>query len=127
MAEVARRKGRLLQSLEHLKSAIEVIEDVRSRIPTPELRAGFVRESSRVYEDAIEILWRLHAREPTKSYDREALTYAEKGRSRAFLDLLAESRTQIMRGLTSDQARQQSTLNMELSRAALLEKDGDKS
>jgi CHAT domain-containing protein len=128
IAEIALRRRRYGESLDHLKAAVEVIETARLRVPTPDLRAGFVRENSQVYEDVIHVLSVLHDQNPSKGHDQEALTYAERARARTFLDLLAESKAQITKGLTQEQARQKRLLEAELSRAmrALIENETKK-
>ena len=54
LAELARRRKDLYQEFQHLTPAIRMIEADRMRIPTPELRTGFTRQVSGVYEAAIE-------------------------------------------------------------------------
>jgi CHAT domain-containing protein/lipopolysaccharide biosynthesis regulator YciM len=127
LADLAMRSGNFHQALEHLESAAENVESLRSRIPTADLKADFGRENSRLYEDLLYVLAQLDRREPGKGWDRQAFDYAERGRARAFLDLLAESRAQITKGLPAEQWRQRNELEAALSRAmaALIERESD--
>jgi CHAT domain-containing protein len=118
LGETCAAKGDDLESLRHLQLAIEAIESLRGRIPTPELKADFVQQNWKAYEDAIYVLSRLHHRDPDKGFDRQAFYYAEKGRARSFLDLLAESRARITKGLTAAQQQQEASLFAELSKAS---------
>jgi tetratricopeptide (TPR) repeat protein len=125
MAELAKHAGDYRRALEHLQSAAENVESLRAHIPTTDLKADFGRENAKLYEDLLYVLAQLHRREPGKGWDRAAFEFAERGRARAFLDLLGESRTQITKGLSVEQVRQQGELEAALSRAmsALVERD----
>jgi CHAT domain-containing protein len=117
LAEIARLRGRHAMALDHLKAAIEAVEHQRTQIPNPQFRIGFLRQNFRVYEDAVDELSILHERQPTRGYDRQAFGYAERARARSFLDMLAEGKAQITKGLTEAQAREQRVLEAEVSQA----------
>jgi CHAT domain-containing protein len=55
---------------------------VRGSAPGPELRSSFLSQNWRSYEDLVYVLATLHE-------DRKAFDYSERGRARAFLDVLA--------------------------------------
>jgi CHAT domain-containing protein/tetratricopeptide (TPR) repeat protein len=127
LAETCLRHGKTLQALQHLEVAVQTIETLRGRIPTAELRTGFLQQNWRVYEDIIDVLTQLDSRTPGAGYDAKAFAYLERGRARAFLDLLAEAKANITNGLTPDQFRRQTQLRFELSRAsAALLREGSK-
>jgi len=127
LAELDVRSGNFHQALDHLESAAENVESLRSRIPTADLKADFGRQNAKLYEDLIFVLAQTDRREPGKGWDRKAFDYAERGRARAFLDLLAESRAQITKGLPAEQLRQRNELEAALSRAmaALIDRESD--
>jgi CHAT domain-containing protein/TolA-binding protein len=110
LAETAQRRGDYPSALEHLRAAIEAIEAMRTQIPSPELRAGFLQENWRVYEEIVGVLSRLDQREPGAGYGLQAFEYAERSRARSFLDLLVESRAKIAKGLTPEQIQRQAWL-----------------
>lgn len=78
----------------HLERVIGVIERLRQTIPAASERAAFMTQRVAPYETLVEAL--LDARAPA-SADRasRALEVAERARSRALADLLAESRARI--------------------------------
>ena len=125
LAEMALRTGNYRQALDHLESAARTVESLRNRIPTPELKADFGREHAKLFEDLVFTLAQMDSREPGKGWDRKAFDYAERGRARAFLDMLAESRAQISQGLSAVQVQRRNELESALSRAlaALMEHD----
>ena len=84
LADVSIRAGRFSNAASHLKLAVNRLEALRSSAPGPELRASFLSQNWRVYEDLAYVLVTLHD-------DREAFDYVERGRSRALLDVLARA------------------------------------
>ena len=128
LAQICLRRGTYAQALQHLRAAVETVESLRARIPTPELRSTFVQQNSRVYEAIVDVLSRLHARDPAAGYDRHAFAFRERGRARGFLDSLAESKASVTKGLTTEQVRRQNQLHAELSKfSAALLREGSES
>jgi tetratricopeptide (TPR) repeat protein len=121
LARVASRMNRPEETWLHLKPALEAIESVRGTIPTPDLRAHFVAQNAAAYEEAIDALSRL-------GREREALLMAERARGRALLDLLAESKSNLRKGLTAEQERERHALELKVSQAlaALARDDSEK-
>jgi CHAT domain-containing protein/predicted negative regulator of RcsB-dependent stress response len=117
LAEVARRRNQPEQAVEWLKKAVAALESVRMGAPGPELRAGLLRKNWAVYEELIELLGEMHRRRPGVGYDREALTFSERGRARVLLDLLEESRAGLRLGLTPEQAARQRSLERQMAAA----------
>jgi tetratricopeptide (TPR) repeat protein len=99
-----------------LQPAIERMDALRGRIPTPDLRAHFVERNASAYEEAIEALSGIDQRQPKRGYDREALSVAERAKARVFLDLLSESKAKIRKGLSADQQRERQGLESQVSR-----------
>ena len=115
LGDLLERRGRDLEALEHYKQAIEVIESVRRQMQVTEHQSSFLENNTQVYERMTDLLFRLHEAEPAKGYDRQAFHYSERGRARAFLDMLAESKAQIKEGLPPEQRARQRAIERELS------------
>ena len=99
------------QALEHYKKSISGIELLRSvALNTEEGRAGIVERSRATYAETADLLIDLHRRD-------EALEMAERGRARAFLDMLAEARVGIADELTLDQRKQEDAILSRVSSA----------
>ena len=109
-ARVASRMNNPEEAWIQLKAALEEMESVRARIPTPDLRAHFVEQNAPAYEEAIDAL-------SSMGRDREALLVAERARARAFLDLLTESKANIRKGLTTEQESERLGLEARVSQA----------
>src|SRR5262249_31060954 len=64
---------------------------------------------------AVDILMRLHRREPGRGWDARALQSAERGRARGLLELLAESGADVRSGADPALLAQERTLQRTLS------------
>jgi hypothetical protein len=84
---VDRALGRDDEALEHYQRSIQGIQRLRGfALNTEGGRAGALERSRATYAEAADLLFDLHRSE-------EAMAVAERGRARAFLDILAVSRT----------------------------------
>jgi len=91
---IAEREGEIGQATEFYRRAIEVIERQRSSIHTEANKIGFVGDKQGVYTRLVDLLERL-------GRVGEAFEYAERAKSRALVDLLAEKSAFRARGLSS--------------------------
>jgi len=73
------------QGIKYLKQAVEVIEKYRASINTEATKIGFVGNKQEVYGNLVNILIK------TGRYS-EAFIYAERGKARALVDLLASKK-----------------------------------
>jgi CHAT domain-containing protein/Tfp pilus assembly protein PilF len=105
-ANTLRAMGRAYASVGDLEKArvsleadLGIIETLRTRVASDELRRSYfasVQEDYSVYAD---LLMRLNHAAPGQGYDAEALEASERGRARSLLDLLAESHAEIREGV----------------------------
>lgn len=79
---IARSEGDLPKAIALLKQAIEVIEWQRGTITSEASKIGFVGKKQSLYSDLVELLVEINQ-------VQEAFTYAERGKARALVDLLA--------------------------------------
>lgn len=91
LARAERALGRPAQALSLLDLAFERIEELRSRIASPELRASYLAAQRGAYELAIDVRLDLHRLDPEAGHDRAALEVSERARARSLLDLLGAS------------------------------------
>lgn len=73
------------------QQAQQILEGMRSSLETAEFKSSFLARKRYIYEAIVHMLCRMHAQEPDKGYDMQAFQEAEKGKARAFLDLMSES------------------------------------
>jgi CHAT domain-containing protein/Flp pilus assembly protein TadD len=97
------REGKLDEARQHYARAIETIEGIRHQVQEDAARTVFLQRKMAAYEGMVAILHRLHQASPAAGHDREALAYAQRAKARAFLDLLAEAKAEVRKGMTPDQ------------------------
>jgi CHAT domain-containing protein len=109
IAHIERAIGRNQEALAHYQNAVNTIELLQAgALNTEEGRASAVAERRAVYAEAADLLHDLHR-------DGEALEMAERGRARAFLDMLAVSRSGLPDELTPEQRRRENALLARIS------------
>ena len=94
-----RSAGRLPQARDDVAAAVDLVESLRTSVMTPELRMSYFGEVQDYFELAVDVLVRLATDEPSGGWTDKALEMSERARARGFLDLLAESRTDIYAGV----------------------------
>jgi CHAT domain-containing protein len=109
IAHVERRLGRNDEALDHYRKSIRGIEFLRSvALNTEEGKAGVLGKSQATYAETVDLLFELHRPE-------EALEIAERGRARAFLDMLTEARVGVADEMKPDQRHQEDAILSQIS------------
>jgi CHAT domain-containing protein/Tfp pilus assembly protein PilF len=114
LARLERDLGHLEQAHTRAEEALATLESVRRGLASPSLRATLVASARDLQELNIDVLMRLHKERPEAGFDTAALLASERGRARSLLELLAESRAGIRRGVDA------SLLNRELDLERLI-------
>ena len=133
LASIYEKQGDLQKSLQHYQLAVDELEKARSDLSTKEFKAGFLERKIDVYEKVIYLLAKLHGQHPLKGYDRQSFQFAERAKARAFLDLLAEARAGVSKGVDQKFKQQErdvfkkiSHIQIELRDSTLSEQDWEK-
>jgi CHAT domain-containing protein/lipopolysaccharide biosynthesis regulator YciM len=82
-----------------IEEAIELIEKVRSRVQTTDLRDAFSANLQSFYGFYIELLMQRHSLDPGKNFSEKAFLANERARARGLLSLLNESNINIREGI----------------------------
>jgi tetratricopeptide (TPR) repeat protein len=98
IASAESAQGKLLDARSKIESALNIIESLRTKVVSPELRSSYFATTQDYYEFSIDLLLQLHKLHPDRGYDREALRTAERARARSLLDSLVEARLEIRSG-----------------------------
>ena len=98
-ASLKRSQGNLTEALTDIESAINIIEELRTKIISQDLRTSYFSTVYSYYEFYIDLLMELHQQNPNQGYDTKALHASERGRARSLLDILAESGADIKQGV----------------------------
>jgi CHAT domain-containing protein/Tfp pilus assembly protein PilF len=123
LGNIARVKEGLQQLLDAhncLKEALAIIESLRTKIVSPELRASYFSSQSGYYSFYVYVLMRLHRLHPEEGYDRLAFEASERGKARGLLDLLNEAEAHVYRGADPQLLDRETTLRQQLDAQAQL-------
>ncbi len=93
-----------------IQQSLELIEDLRSSVRSPEFRASYFSGVQKHYELCKEILTQLEKLHPGQGFAAQALLVSDKNRSRLLLDLVNESRANIREGAAKELLDQERTL-----------------
>jgi CHAT domain-containing protein len=115
VALLQRSQGNLKQALTLMDSAITIIEDLRTKIGSQELRASYFATVQGYYQFYIDLLMQLHQQNPSQGYDALALHTSERARARSLLELLTEANANIRQGVDPKLLEQERTLTQQLN------------
>ncbi|TAF02369.1 MAG: CHAT domain-containing protein, partial [Nostocales cyanobacterium] len=124
-AYLQRSQGNLNEALTQIQSAINIIEDLRTKITSQNLRTSYFSTVQGYYKFYIDLLMELHKQQPSKGYAALALQVSESSRARSLLELISEANTDIRTGvdaklLETEQQIKQQLDNSEKRRVQLL-------
>jgi CHAT domain-containing protein/tetratricopeptide (TPR) repeat protein len=114
MAVLQRKQGNLPQALTKIQAAIDIIEDLRTKIASQELRASYFATVQDYYQFYIDLLMQLHKKDPSKGYDALALHMSERSRARVLLELLTEANAKIRKGVDPQLLAEEQNLEQQL-------------
>lgn len=97
LARAERSLGRIDEALSLINRSLKKIEDLRTDVSSPDLRASYFSGVRENYELGIDILAELDRARPGNGYAAEALLMSEKSRARALVDLIRESGADLRR------------------------------
>src|SRR5262249_12750583 len=115
IAVTKRALGHFDESRSHLESALKIIESIRGKVDSKDLRASYFATEQGTYEFYIDLLMQMHSRETNKGHMPAALEACERARARSLLDSLVEARANIRRGVDPKLFAQESSLQRRLN------------
>jgi CHAT domain-containing protein len=98
-ARSTQMRGNLDEARKHIEESLTLIETVRARSGSQQLRASYRASMQKVYAFYIDLLMQQHAANPSLGHDAEAFQASERGRARSLLELLSEARVDIRQGV----------------------------
>lgn len=115
IATAERQRGELERALEPGRRALEIVEDLRLKPYSEELRISFFAAAQTYFDAYIDLLMEAGRADPAAGHIARALQQSERARSRSLLDLLSEAGAEIRDtaapGLLEDERRIQRLLN----------------
>ncbi|MCC5629840.1 CHAT domain-containing protein [Nostoc sphaeroides CHAB 2801] len=92
-------RANLQQAQTHIQAVIEIVEDLRTKIDSQELRTSFFATVQSYYKFYIDLLMQLHKKDPSKGYDALALHISERSRARGLVELLTQANVDIRKDI----------------------------
>ena len=89
----------LLRASERTEAALTIINTLRTKVASRDLRASYFASVQDLYKLHIDLLMRLHRRQPAAGFDAAALKTYEQARARSLIDMLAEASADIRQGV----------------------------
>ncbi|MEG4206766.1 CHAT domain-containing protein, partial [Microcoleus sp. Pol7_A1] len=114
IAYVKREQNNLTEALKNIENSIKIIESLRTKIASPELRTSYFATVQNYYQFYIDLLMQLHKTQPKLGYDTKALEASERSRARSLLELLQESNANIREGISPALLQQEKSLQQQL-------------
>ena len=116
--EIARVKldlGELNESRSQIENTLNIVESLRTKVASQELRASYFATVQRYYDFYVELLMRMNGRQAGKGFDGEALQVSERARARSLLEILAEANASIREGVDAALLERERSLHHQLS------------
>ncbi|MDJ0690144.1 MAG: tetratricopeptide repeat protein [Xenococcaceae cyanobacterium MO_188.B32] len=114
IAYLERNRGNLQAALIPLQDSINIREDLRTKVVSPELRQTYFSTLQGAYQFYIDLLMELHQRNPSQGYDKKAFHISESSRARTLLELLTEANANIKEGVDPQLLAQEKSLQGQL-------------
>jgi CHAT domain-containing protein/Tfp pilus assembly protein PilF len=108
----------LFASRKNIEESLSLIETVRARSGSQQLRASYLATREKAYEFYVDLLMRLEGKEPGKGHAAEALKVSERSRARSFMELLNEAHVDVREGVSADLIKRERDLSQVLNAKA---------
>lgn len=89
-------------ALRYIQRSIQIIEELRTNVSTPEFRTSYFAGVHKQYDLLIDILMRCDKRWPGRGFTDQALLASENARARSLIDMRAEAGADIRLGVSSE-------------------------
>jgi CHAT domain-containing protein/Tfp pilus assembly protein PilF len=114
IAAAKRDRGNLTEALTDIEASLKIIESLRTKIASPELRASYFATVQDYYQFYIDLLMQLHKTNPKSGYDTKAFEASERSRARSLLELLQEANADIRQGVAPELLQRERSLQQQL-------------
>ncbi|MBD2499624.1 CHAT domain-containing tetratricopeptide repeat protein [Anabaena azotica] len=112
LADLERNRGNLEQARTHIQTAIDIIEDLRTKIIDQQLRTSYFATVQDYYKFYTDLLMQLHKKDPSQGYDALALHINERSRTRGLVELLTEANVNIRNNVDPKLLAEERRLNL---------------
>jgi tetratricopeptide (TPR) repeat protein len=99
IARVERSRGHLTEARSRLEEALKIVESLRTKVASQELRSSYLASEHQRYDFYIDLLMQMHKERPSEGIAADALQASERARARSLVESLAEARADIRQGI----------------------------
>jgi CHAT domain-containing protein len=99
MARAESKLDDLQRASQRTEAALNLINTLRTKVASRDLRASYFASVQDLYKLHIDLLMRLHRRQPAAGFDVAAFKAYEQARARSLLDMLTEAGADIRQGV----------------------------
>ncbi|HEY0545970.1 MAG TPA: CHAT domain-containing tetratricopeptide repeat protein [Pyrinomonadaceae bacterium] len=114
VAQLERDAGHYQEARAQLEASLKIIETLRAKVVSPDLRSSYLASVREHYELYIDVLMQMHKEHPEQKLDVAALKVSEQARARSLLDLLVEGHANIRQGISPELLEQEQSLQRKL-------------
>jgi CHAT domain-containing protein len=114
-ALVERDRGNLEQARTLTASARDIVESLRLKVISQDLRASYFASVQDYYALETDVLMRLHAANPSQNFQAAAFQSSERARARILLETLSEAHADIREGVDPALLERERTLQSQLN------------
>ncbi|HYX29349.1 MAG TPA: DUF2225 domain-containing protein [Pyrinomonadaceae bacterium] len=114
LAVTCRDLGDLETAKADIERALKLIEFVRTSFSGQEMRSQYLSNARSYYEFNVDLLMRLHDRNPSSGYDVKAFEASEQARARNLLETLFSSGVDIRQGVSDELLERERTIEQRL-------------
>ena len=118
MARAETKLDHLLEASKQTEAALTIINTLRTKVASRDLRASYFASVQDLYKLHIDLLMRLHRRQPAAGFDVAALKTYEQARARSLIDMLAEASADIRQGVDPSLLARERSLHQMLNAEA---------
>lgn len=115
VATVERKQGNFEAAIAQIETALTIIEDLRTKINSQDLRASFLASKQDYYQFYIDLLMQLNQQQPHQGWEGKALQISERAKARSLLDILAQAQGEVTSGVDPKLLNEKQTLKQKLS------------
>jgi CHAT domain-containing protein/Tfp pilus assembly protein PilF len=118
LARLESDQGNLIEAFRKVEDSLAIVESLRTKIGSPELRSAYFATVQDHYKFFIELSMRLHQKFPSEGYDRKALEASERERARSLLEILVEANADIKKDVDAKLLVRERLLQQQLNARA---------
>jgi CHAT domain-containing protein/Flp pilus assembly protein TadD len=115
IARSQRDAGDVVAARKQIESAIDVIESLRTKVTSQDLRASYFASVRQLYELYIDLLMEQNNNNPHQGFDVQAFEASERGRARSLLEMLTAARVGVRDKVEPQLLEREQVLRAELS------------